>query len=125
MPRICRGVEGGRGDSLRVDMSATEDAITRYAGWLPMLSERDLDYARARHAEVVRTLAAEPDRPRWLEIYYRWTLAAIDAENPAAALRQAVEAEDGDAEVCRALAAMDRTSCESAEWWPAHHPSPN
>jgi hypothetical protein len=113
-----------------MDMTVNpESTLTRYARWLPLLSEKDRQYARDQHAEVVRILAACPDRPTWLEMYYRWTLAGLDAEgDQAAALRLAVagEAEDCDpAEVCRALAAMDRTSHEWAQWWPAWHPSAN
>ena len=93
---------------------------------LRCLSESDRDFVRASHAEVVEILDAERDRPVWLELYYRWTLAAIEAEDPAVALREVVASERGDpTEVCRALAAMDRTSWEWAEWWPAWHPSAN
>jgi hypothetical protein len=102
------------------------DVLDDYAYWILRLSERDRQYVRDQQAEVVRTLAIEPDRPIWLELYFRWTVVAMDSPDPAAALRRAVEFEVGDpAEVCRALAAIDRTSREWAEWWPAHHPSPN
>ena len=90
------------------------------------LSERDREYARTRHAEVASICAVDPDAPPWLEIFYRLTILAMDSENPATVLCQAVEAEDSDpAEVCRALAAMERTANEWAEWWPARHLSPN
>jgi hypothetical protein len=104
----------------------SENTITRYAEWLPRLSDKDRQYAREQHVKVTAICAAEPDRPKWLEIFYRWTVAAIDAENPAVALREAVATEPGDpAETCRALAALSRTSREWTDWYAAWHPSPN
>jgi hypothetical protein len=101
-------------------------SLDAYAGWLERLSEKDRQYVRDQHAEVALRCAADPSAPVWAAMYFAWTLSAIESENPAAALRQAVESEDSDpAEVCRALAGIDRTSREWAEWWPAWHPSAN
>ncbi len=66
--------------------------------------------------------AADPSRERWLERYYRWTCQAMDAEDPAAALAEAVRAERGDPEqIDRALEALDRTSDE----WEARYRPPS
>lgn len=102
------------------------EGLDRYAHWLGFLSEKDREYVRTQYAEVVEIRAADPDRPVWYEWYLGWTAAAIDAEDPAATLRAAVEGEDGSAvEVCRALDAMNRTSNEWEQWWPAWHPCSN
>ncbi len=101
-------------------------ALDRYAGWLELLSEKDRAYARAQHEQVATICAHDPSAPTWLRMYYGWTVAALDAEDPADALALAVENEDGDpAEVCRALAAVELTSDEWAQWWPAWHPCAN
>lgn len=98
--------------------------IARYASWLPRLSDRDRDHARTRAAEIVEKRIAEPERPEWGELYFTATAAAIDADDPVGALHGVLA--DGDpAEVCRALAAFDRTSNEWAQWWPAWHPCSN
>ena len=107
-------------------MSALTEVTDRYAGWLELLSDTDRDWVRTRYAEVVELRAAEPDCPAWFEWYLGWTVEAIEAEDTAAALHEAVEAEDGDpVEVARALEAIDRTSDEWSAWWPAFHPSAN
>lgn len=125
LPERVAGVvlRSGRNGCL---MSSGKRILDTYAHWLGFLSERDRAWARTRYAEVVELREAEPDRPEWFELYLGWTVAAIDSENPAAALREAIAAEDADpAEVDRALAALDRTSDEWAQWWPAWHPSTN
>lgn len=100
--------------------------LDRYAYWLDRLSEADKEYARSRLVEVVAACEADRKRPLWLAMYYAWTVRAIEADDTAGELARAVESQKGDpAEVRKALAALDRTSDEWEQWWPAWHPSRN
>ena len=107
-------------------MSSVSELTDRYAGWLELLSDRDRDWARTRYAEVVGLCEADPFRSTWFRMYLGWTVEAIEAEDTAAALLDAVEGEDGPVvEVARALEALDRTSDEWAEHHEAWHPCQN
>ena len=107
-------------------MSTLTEITDRYAGWLELLSDRDRDWARRRYAEVVEVCEADPARSVWFRMYLGWTVKAVEAEDTAAVLLEAVEAEDGDpVEVARALEAIDRTSREWAEHHEAWHPCQN
>jgi hypothetical protein len=95
--------------------------LRRYAGWLPYLGAADRDYLHTRRAEVIEMCAEDPARPEWLELYYRWTLTALEAQDPAAALAEAVASDRGKpAEVDRALAALSRTA---DEWEQSYRPT--
>jgi hypothetical protein len=96
------------------------DTITRYAAWLPYLAPGDHEYLRTQHREVAERYPDEDalsnafdNYGSWHEMYLRWTLAAVDSEDPALALRQAVAAERGAPEdIGRALLALGRISDE-------------
>ncbi len=54
-------------------------------------------------------------------MYLRWTIAAVDAEDPAAALAEAVRAERAEPrEIGQALQRLDRTA---DAWQERYHPS--
>jgi hypothetical protein len=98
------------------------DVITRYAGWLPYLSADDRQWLHTRHGEVAG-LCAPPGAlyRRPYAIYLRWTLRAMDAEDPAAALAEAVRAERGEpADIGEALQRLDRAA---GEWEDRYRPS--
>jgi len=99
-------------------MSTSGHTITRYGEWLPYLSEADRAYVKRWHVEVRELCAEDPTRPRWVEYLTRWTLAALDAEDPAAALADAVAATAGDPhEINQALAELDKI----ADRWEARY----
>jgi hypothetical protein len=95
--------------------------LEAYAGWLSELSERDREYVRTQHAEVAATCAADPNAEPWLEYLYRWTEAALGANDPAAALAGAVAATVGKSEqIGRALEAIEKIT---NEWEERYRPS--
>ncbi len=88
-----------------------QETVARFAGWLPYLTAGDREYVRTQRANVAGICAEDPTAPPWLEYLCRWTLAALDAEDPASALRDAVATTAGDPdEIGRALIAIDRIS---------------
>ena len=65
-------------------------SVTRSGSKFPTPCDRD--YVLNRHAEVSRICAVDPSAGRWIELFYRWTLTAIDSEQPSAALRSPLSA---------------------------------